>query len=209
MTYGGRQDVRNTTEGRILPGRLLANVTSMPACTFEPLRPFPQFVLDTAAYSAFGAIPVGRLRGRHAVAVVAASAAVGAIGTFLALHTRGRARRTAVDGWMPWTPQGRTESPDPTVTAGEVAEPRSREDRRQILRASAVAVVAGGLSGGATALGIAADRRMEAFFTNRGVQHPRLSVGLSQGLGYAALTNLIAAAVNSREKRAGVDRADG
>lgn len=57
----------------------------------------------------------------------------------------------------------------------------------------------GTMSGAATAIGVAADRRMEAFFTDRGVRHPRLAVGLSQGLGYAGLIALIVAVVDARE----------
>lgn len=171
----------------------------MPTPALAPLRPLSQFARDAAAYSAFGAIPVGRLHGGQVMALVAASAAVGAAGTFLGLQARARARTATPDGWMPWTPHAQAAPAVPTETAGDGARPRSGEDRRALLRRSAVAAVGGTMSGGATAIGVAADRRMEAFFADRGVRYPRLAVGLSQGIGYAGLIALIAAVVDARE----------
>lgn len=167
--------------------------------TLATLRPLSEFARDAAAYTAFGAIPVGRLHGRQALALVAASAAVAAAGTFLGLRASEKARTAAPDGWMPWTLQGQAAPAVPAETAGDGARLRSGEDRRVLLRRSAIAAVAGTVSGGATAIGVAADRRMEAFFTDRGARYPRLAVGLSQGIGYAGLIALIGAAVDARE----------
>lgn len=163
------------------------------------LRPLSQFARDAAAYSAFGAIPVGRLHGRQALALVAASAALGAAGTFLGLRAAARARTAAPDGWMPWTPHGQAALAGPAKTEGDGAKPPGGEDRRALVRRAAITAVAGTMSGGATAIGVAADKRMEAFFTDRGARHPRLAVGLSQGIGYAGLIALIAAVVDARE----------
>ncbi|WP_193106724.1 hypothetical protein [Brachybacterium sp. FME24] len=171
----------------------------MPTPALVPLRSLSQFALDAAVSSAFGAIPVGRLHGRQVVAWVAASATVGAAATFLGLQARARARTAIPDGWKPWTPQGQAASALPVGTVGDGTRPRGGEDRRALLRRSAVAVAGGTLSGCATAFGVALDRRMEAFFTDRGVRHPRLAVGLSQGIGYAGLVALVAAVVEARE----------
>lgn len=164
-----------------------------------PLRSLSEFALHAAAYSAFGAIPVGRLRGGRVIALVAASAAFGAVGTYLGLQARARARTALPDGWMPWTPQAQTAPSVPALTARGGAGPRGGEGRRGLLRRLAVAAVAGTMSGAATAVGVAVDRRMEAFFADRGVRHPRLAVGLSQGIGYAGLIALLPAVVNAKE----------
>lgn len=171
----------------------------MPTPSLTSLRPLAHFARDAATYSAVGAIPVGRLRGGQVVAFVAASASLGAAGTFLGLRAAARARTTAPDGWMPWTPQGQAAPASPAQTEGDGAKPSSEEDRQALLRRTALAVVAGTMSGTATAIGVAVDRRLEAFFTDRGVRHPRLAVGLGQGLGYAGLIALIGAVVDARE----------
>lgn len=171
----------------------------MPTPALAPLRPLSHFARDVAAYSALGSIPVGRLHGGPARAYVAASAALGAAGTFLGLQAHARERTATSDGWMPWTAHAQAAPAVPTETAGDGAKSRSGEDRRALLRRSVIAAVAGTMSGGATALGVAADRRMEAFFTDRGARYPRLAVGLSQGIGYAALIALIGAVVDARE----------
>ena len=171
----------------------------MPTRSLASLRPLAQFARDAAASSAFAAIPVGRLHGRQALALVAASAAVGAAGTFLGLRARARERTAAPDGWMPWAAHAQAAQAVPAETAGDGATSRKDVDLRTLLQRSAIAAVAGTVSGGATAIGVLADRRMEAFFTDRGARHPRLAVGLSQGIGYAGLIALIGAAVDARE----------
>ena len=170
----------------------------MPTLALAPLRPLSQFARDAAAYSAFGAIPVGRLHGRQALALVAASAALGG-GTFLGLRAAARARTAAPDGWMPWAAYAQAAPAVPAETAGDAATSRKGEDLRTLLRRSAIAAVAGTVSGGATVIGVLADRRMEAFFTDRGARHPRLAVGLSQGIGYAGLFALLEAVVDAQE----------
>lgn len=181
------------------PGRLLVSVTTMSTLSLASLRPLARFSRDAAASSAFGAIPVGRLHGRQALALVAASAALGAAGTFLGLRAAARARTAAPDGWMPWAAHAQAAPAVPAETAGDAATSRKGEDLRTLLRRSAIAAVAGTVSGGATAIGVLADRRMEAFFTDRGARHPRLAVGLSQGIGYAGLFALLEAVVDAQE----------
>lgn len=171
----------------------------MPTISFAPLRPLSQFARDAAAYSAVSAIPVGRLRGRQVMALVGVSAAVAAVGTFLGLQAAARARRAAPDGWMPWAAHAQTAPTVPPEAAGDRARSRSGEDRRALMRRAAIAAAAGAMSGTAAAIGVAVDRKMEAFFTGRGARHPRLAVGLSQGLGYAGLIALITATVDAGE----------
>ncbi|MFC7455645.1 hypothetical protein ACFQS2_00430 [Brachybacterium sp. GCM10030267] len=159
------------------------------------LGPLAQLALDVAMYSAVGAIPVGRLYGRQVMVLVSASAIASAAGTYLALRALARARTTTPDGWMPWTPHAA-----PAATGDDGGRPRGREDRAVLFRRAAVAAVAGTVSAGVTAIGVAVDRRAERFFTNRGVRHPRLAVGLSQGVCFGVLTNVAVAIADSSDE---------
>lgn len=160
------------------------------------LRPLSRFALDAAMYSAYGALPFGRLRGRQVLALVAGSAALGAAGTFLGLRAHARARAATPEGWMPWTVQARAAA---GAGAGAGARAPGGQDHRALLRTAAIAAAAGTIAGAATAVEVAVDRRMEAFFTVRGARRPRLAVGLSQGVGYAALIALAGAAAGARK----------
>ncbi|MGP9843599.1 hypothetical protein [Brachybacterium sp. 107] len=171
----------------------------MPTRSLAFLRPLAQFARDAATSSAFAAIPVGRLHGRQVMALVAASASLAAAGTFLGLRAAARARTAAPDGWMPWTPHGQAAPTDSAKTEGDGAKPLGVADRRALVRRAAIAAASGTMSGTATAVGVVVDRRLESFFTDRGVRHARLAVGLSQGIGYAGLIALIAAVVDARE----------
>lgn len=153
--------------------------------------PLARFARDVALYSAFGAIPVGRLRDGHVVAVIAASSAIGGAATYFGLRDRARARAATPDGWMPWTPHAQT-TPDASEEVDDsAADSRHDQRRREVLLKLAVAAAVGSMCGGTTLIGIGVDRRLESFFANRGVRRRRLAVGLSQGLGYAALTAAI------------------
>ncbi|MFC7376680.1 hypothetical protein ACFQRD_15530 [Brachybacterium sp. GCM10030268] len=167
----------------------------MPTSNPVKLSPLAQLTLDVAMYSAVGALPVGRLHGRQVLLLVTASAVASAAGTYLALRALERARTTTPDGWMPWTPHAA-----PGATGGDGGRPRGREDRAILFRRAAIAAVAGTVSAGVTAIGVAADRRAERFFTNRGARHPRLAVGLSQGVCFGVLTNVAVAIADSRDE---------
>lgn len=159
--------------------------------------PLTRFTRDVALYSAFGAIPVGRLRDGHVVAVVAASSAIGGAATYFGLRARARVRAATPDGWMPWTPHAQSTSDASEEVDESAADSRHDERRREVLLRLGVAAAVGAICGGTTLIGIGVDRRLERFFANRGVRRRRLAVGLSQGLGYAALTAAIEAMVDA------------
>ena len=175
----------STAEGRV-PLRGACLLASRP-CRPSPSRLFAHWpgisrcrgVLSLRAPSPWGACTAGKpwpsLR---------RPPPSGAAGTFLGLRAAARARTAAPDGWMPWDAHAQAAPAVPAETAGDAATSRKGAGPPDaFLRRSAIAAVAGTVSGGATAIGSAGGQAHGGVLHGSGctASAARSDIGMSQG----------------------------